>query len=80
MVLTLKVISAAINYQDGLIQDEDSLRNAQKNCWLQELPSPIAFIGYCLNCGTHLLALFLRLEITWIGQGTRGYVLVSLFW
>ncbi|KAH9572669.1 hypothetical protein CY35_02G163900 [Sphagnum magellanicum] len=54
MVLTLKVISAAINYQDGLIQDEDTLRNAQKNCRLQELPSPIAFIGYCLNCGTHL--------------------------
>jgi lysophospholipid acyltransferase len=54
MVLTLKVISAAINYQDGLIQDEDSLRNAQKTCRLQELPSPIAFIGYCLNCGTHL--------------------------
>jgi lysophospholipid acyltransferase len=54
MVLTLKVTSAAINYQDGLIKDEDSLRHAQKQYRLKELPSPIAFTGYCLNCGTHL--------------------------
>ncbi len=54
MVLTLKVTSAAINYQDGLIKDEDSLRSAQKTYRLKELPSPIAFAGYCLNCGTHL--------------------------
>ncbi|KAH8960905.1 hypothetical protein BDL97_05G022200 [Sphagnum fallax] len=55
MVLTLKVTSAAINYQDGLIKDEDSLRHAQKQYRLKELPSPIAFTGYCLNCGTHLV-------------------------
>jgi lysophospholipid acyltransferase len=54
MVLTLKVTSAAINYQDGLIKDEDSLRSAQKKYQLRDLPSPIAFAGYCLSCGTHL--------------------------
>jgi len=54
MVLTLKVTSAAINYQDGLIKDEDSLRSAQKKYRLKDLPSPIAFAGYCLSCGTHL--------------------------
>ncbi|XP_074282084.1 lysophospholipid acyltransferase 1-like isoform X2 [Silene latifolia] len=53
MVLTLKVISCAINYQDGLLKDED-LREAQKKNRLLKMPSLIEYVGYCLCCGTHL--------------------------
>ncbi|CAN1186236.1 Lysophospholipid acyltransferase 1 [Linum perenne] len=52
MVLTLKVISCAINYNDGLLKEED-LREAQKKNRLMKLPSLIEFFGYCLCCGTH---------------------------
>ncbi|KAG0559304.1 hypothetical protein KC19_10G095200 [Ceratodon purpureus] len=55
MVLTLKVTSAAFNYQDGLIEDENELREAQKKYRLDKLPSFIAYLGYCFNCGTHLV-------------------------
>lgn len=55
MVLTLKVTSAAFNYQDGLIDDEKELREAQKKYRLEKLPSFIAYLGYCFNCGTHLV-------------------------
>ncbi|KAK7253025.1 hypothetical protein RIF29_37406 [Crotalaria pallida] len=53
MVLTLKVISCAINYNDGLLKEE-GLREAQKKNRLIRLPSLIEYIGYCLCCGTHL--------------------------
>ncbi|MCO5595718.1 hypothetical protein L7F22_049764 [Adiantum nelumboides] len=53
MVLTLKVVSAAINYQDGLLKEED-LRPAQKENRLVVLPSVAEYVGYCLCCGTHL--------------------------
>ncbi|KAG7956715.1 hypothetical protein I3843_11G137100 [Carya illinoinensis] len=52
MVLTLKVISCAINYNDGLLKEED-LREAQRKNRLIELPSLIEYIGYCLCCGSH---------------------------
>ncbi|KAE8685634.1 Lysophospholipid acyltransferase 1 [Hibiscus syriacus] len=52
MVLTLKVISCAINYNDGLLKEED-LREAQKKNRLIKLPSLIEYLGYCLCCGSH---------------------------
>ncbi|KAH9777694.1 Lysophospholipid acyltransferase 1 [Citrus sinensis] len=52
MVLTLKVISCAINYNDGLVTEEN-LREAQKKNRLTRLPSLIEYIGYCLCCGSH---------------------------
>jgi lysophospholipid acyltransferase len=53
MVLTLKVISCAINYGDGLIKEEEDLREAQKKYRLIKCPSIIEYFGYCLCCGTH---------------------------
>ncbi|KAL6004565.1 Lysophosphatidylcholine acyltransferase 1 [Asimina triloba] len=52
MVLTLKVISCAMNYNDGLLKEED-LREAQKKNRLIRLPSVIEYFGYCLSCGSH---------------------------
>ncbi|KAG4177795.1 hypothetical protein ERO13_A10G000050v2 [Gossypium hirsutum] len=52
MVLTLKVISCAMNYNDGLLKEED-LREAQKKNRLIKLPSLIEYFGYCLCCGSH---------------------------
>jgi lysophospholipid acyltransferase len=53
MVLTLKVISCAINYNDGLIKEEEDLREAQKKYRLIKCPSIIEYFGYCLCCGAH---------------------------
>ena len=52
MVLTLKVISCAINYNDGLLKEE-GLREAQKKNRLIKLPSLIEYFGYCLCYGSH---------------------------
>ncbi|XP_050229606.1 lysophospholipid acyltransferase 1-like [Mercurialis annua] len=52
MVLTLKVISCSINYNDGLLKEEN-LREPQKKNRLIKLPSLIEYIGYCLCCGSH---------------------------
>ncbi|KAK3005503.1 hypothetical protein RJ639_016062 [Escallonia herrerae] len=52
MVLTLKVISCAINYNDGILKEEN-LREAQKKNRLLKLPSLIEYFGYCLCCGSH---------------------------
>ncbi|KAI5601568.1 hypothetical protein BDE02_01G099400 [Populus trichocarpa] len=52
MVLTLKVISCAMSYNDGLLKEEE-LREAQKKNRLIELPSFIEYVGYCLCCGSH---------------------------
>ncbi|KAJ4713014.1 lysophospholipid acyltransferase 1-like [Melia azedarach] len=52
MVLTLKVISCAINYNDGLLKEEN-LREPQKKNRLIQLPSLIEYCGYCLCCGSH---------------------------
>lgn len=52
MVITLKVISCAINYNDGLLKEE-SLRESQKKNRLIKFPSSLEFVGYCLCCGSH---------------------------
>ncbi|GAB2294055.1 Lysophosphatidylcholine acyltransferase 1 [Dionaea muscipula] len=52
MVLTLKVISCSINYNDGLLKEEGLRDNQQKNRLLK-LPSLIEYVGYCLCCGSH---------------------------
>ncbi|KAG5588875.1 hypothetical protein H5410_039389 [Solanum commersonii] len=52
MVVTLKISSCAINYQDGLLKEED-LREAQKKNCLLKLPSLLEYFGYCLCCGSH---------------------------
>ncbi|CAN6884984.1 unnamed protein product [Brassica oleracea] len=52
MVLTLKVISCAVNYNDGMLKEE-GLREAQKKNRLIEMPSLIEYFGYCLCCGSH---------------------------
>eukprot|EP00268_Persea_americana_P027047 TRINITY_DN26559_c0_g1_i1.p1 TRINITY_DN26559_c0_g1~~TRINITY_DN26559_c0_g1_i1.p1 ORF type:complete len:466 (+),score=54.38 TRINITY_DN26559_c0_g1_i1:135-1532(+) len=52
MVLTLKVISCSINYNDGLLKEE-GLRDAQKKNRLIRCPSFIEYVGYCLCCGSH---------------------------
>ncbi|CAH2038080.1 unnamed protein product [Thlaspi arvense] len=52
MVLTLKVISCAINYNDGMLKEE-GLREAQKKNRLIGMPSLIEYFGYCLCCGSH---------------------------
>ncbi|KAJ3680127.1 hypothetical protein LUZ60_016405 [Juncus effusus] len=53
MVLTLKVISCSINYGDGMIKQEEELRDSQKKSRLINRPSIIEYFGYCLCCGTH---------------------------
>ncbi|CAA0820529.1 Lysophospholipid acyltransferase 1 [Striga hermonthica] len=52
MVITLKIISCAINYNDGLLKEE-GLREAQKKNRLLKLPSLLEYTGYCLCCGSH---------------------------
>ena len=52
MVLTLKVISCAMNYNDGLLKEEELL-DTQKKYRLIKLPSMIEYFGYCLCCGSH---------------------------
>ncbi|GAA0153938.1 acetyltransferase [Lithospermum erythrorhizon] len=52
MVITLKIISCAINYNDGLLKEEN-LREAQKKNRLLKLPSLLEYCGYCLCCGSH---------------------------
>lgn len=52
MVISLKIISSVINYQDGLLKVED-LSEAQKKNRLLKLPSLLEYFGYCLCCGSH---------------------------
>ena len=52
MVLTLKVISCSINYNDGMLKEE-TLREAQRKNRLVRMPSLIEYFGYCLCCGSH---------------------------
>ncbi|GFQ07565.1 lysophospholipid acyltransferase 2 [Phtheirospermum japonicum] len=54
MVITLKIISCIINYNDGMLK-EDDLREAQKKNWLIKLPSLLEYMGYCLCCGSHFV-------------------------
>lgn len=52
MVLVLKVISCAMNYNDGLLKEE-ATSEAQKKYRLVNVPSLIEYIGFCLCCGSH---------------------------
>ncbi|KAL0291909.1 UNVERIFIED_CONTAM: Lysophospholipid acyltransferase 1 [Sesamum angustifolium] len=52
MVITLKIISCVINYNDGLLKEED-LREAQKKNRLLKMPSLLEYFGYCFCCGSH---------------------------
>jgi lysophospholipid acyltransferase len=54
MILTLKVTSAALNYQDGSLKEEELKTEFQRKYRLVKMPSLVAYFGYCLNCGTHL--------------------------
>lgn len=54
MVLTLKVISCALNYQDGLSTGEDDgLSKENRKNRILKCPSVLEYLGYCLCCGTH---------------------------
>lgn len=73
MVLTLKVISCAINYNDGLLKEE-GLREAQKKNRLIKLPSLIEYFGYCLCCGSHFAGPVFEMKdyLDWAeGKGVR---------
>ncbi|XP_022721323.1 lysophospholipid acyltransferase 1-like [Durio zibethinus] len=75
MVLTLKVISCAINYNDGLLKDEE-LREAQKKYRLIKLPSLIEYVGYCLCCGSHFVGPVYEMKdyLDWTeGKGIWAY-------
>ncbi|XP_042020275.1 lysophospholipid acyltransferase 2-like [Salvia splendens] len=51
IVIALKIISCVINYNDGVLKEED-LREAQLKA-LKKLPSLLEYFGYCLCCGSH---------------------------
>jgi lysophospholipid acyltransferase len=53
MVLTLKLISVAVCYQDGLKEDKD-LSPYQHSHKLRELPSPPAYLSYLFSFGNLL--------------------------
>lgn len=79
MVLTLKVISCAINYNDGILKEE-GLRDAQKKNRLVKLPSVIEYVGFCLCCGSHFAGPVFEMKdyLDWTeGQGVC-YVNVNL--
>ncbi|CAK9172954.1 unnamed protein product [Ilex paraguariensis] len=52
MVISLKVISCVLNYNDGILKEEN-LRETQKKNRLLKLPSLTEYFGYCLCCGSH---------------------------
>lgn len=73
MVLTLKVISCAINYNDGLLKEE-GLSETQKKNRLIKLPSLIEYFGYCLSCGSHFAGPVYEMKdyLDWTeGKGVR---------
>ncbi|QHN95220.1 Lysophospholipid acyltransferase [Arachis hypogaea] len=41
------------NYNDGLLKEEEGLREAQQKYRLTKLPSLVEYIGYCLCCRSH---------------------------
>eukprot|EP00850_Spirogloea_muscicola_P016580 SM000135S27024 [mRNA] locus=s135:274725:278243:- [translate_table: standard] len=54
MVLTLKVVSCAMDYQDGLLPADKAASPMYTNR-LKVLPSPLEFAGYILCCGNVLV-------------------------
>lgn len=78
MVLTLKVISCSINYNDGMLKEE-GLRDAQKKNRLIELPSVVEYIGFCLCCGSHFAGPVFEMKdyLDWTeGKGVCMLVLI----
>ena len=76
MVLTLKVISCSINYNDGLLKEE-GLRDAQKKNRLTGLPSLIEYFGYCLSCGSHFAGPVYEIKdyLDWSEGKGVGYIM-----
>lgn len=85
MVLTLKVISCAINYNDGLYEEE-RLRESQKKNRLIKLPSLIEYFGYCLCCGSHFAGPVYEMKdyLEWTeGKGVNYFIILicaPVFW
>lgn len=80
MVLTLKVISCAINYNDGLLKEEN-LREPQKKNRLIQLPSLIEYCGYCLCCGSHFAGPVYEMKdyLEWIERKGVGFFMLQVF-
>ena len=81
MIITLKTIGAAFDYQDGLLSEAD-LKEAQKHNFISRLPSLLEYMGYSLNCGTHFAGPVygIRSYLDWTrrnGVGSHGKVLVA---
>ena len=78
MVLTLKVISCAINYNDGLLKEEN-LREAQKKNRLLKLPSLVEYFGYCLCCGSHFAGPVYEMKdyLEWSERKGVSYIILS---
>ncbi|GFQ06831.1 lysophospholipid acyltransferase 1 [Phtheirospermum japonicum] len=86
MVITLKIISCVINYNDGLLK-EDDLREAQKKNRLIKLPSLLEYMGYCLCCGSHFAGPVYEMKdyLEWtesrgIWQATKNGLSPSPYW
>ncbi|GER40518.1 membrane bound O-acyl transferase family protein [Striga asiatica] len=86
MVITLKIISCVINYNDGLLK-EDDLREAQKKNRLLKLPSLLEYTGYCLCCGSHFAGPVYEMKdyLEWterkgIWQATKDGLPPSPYW
>eukprot|EP00271_Cylindrocystis_brebissonii_P013834 TRINITY_DN341_c0_g1_i1.p1 TRINITY_DN341_c0_g1~~TRINITY_DN341_c0_g1_i1.p1 ORF type:complete len:490 (+),score=89.12 TRINITY_DN341_c0_g1_i1:303-1772(+) len=52
MLLTLKAISVATDYQDGLLPKE-ALKETQEHSRLMKLPTLLEYVAYSFNCGSH---------------------------
>ncbi|KAL3833550.1 hypothetical protein ACJIZ3_008286 [Penstemon smallii] len=86
MVITLKIVSCVINYNDGLL-NEDGLREAQKKNRLLKLPSLLEYCGYCLCCGSHFAGPVYEMKdyLEWterkgIWQPTKDKLVPSPYW
>lgn len=75
MVITLKIISAVINYNDGLCKEEN-LRESQKKNRLIKLPSLLEYFGYCLCCGSHFAGPVYEMKdyLDWIERKGVSYL------
>ncbi|GFQ03281.1 lysophospholipid acyltransferase 1 [Phtheirospermum japonicum] len=86
MVITLKIIWCVINYNDGLLK-EDDLHEAQKKNRLIKLPSLLEYMGYCLCCGSHFAGPVYEMKdyLEWtesrgIWQATKNGLSPSPYW
>jgi len=55
MVATLKVISCAVNYQDGRSIKEAQMTPSQKRLHITKLPDPLEYASYLVGCGSLLV-------------------------